>query len=240
MPYFPVDDQAAFHPKFIAAGNAAIGLWTRAGSWSKAHATGGKIPSEIAQNLGKKAEINRLVFVELWTVTDGGYQFHDWTDQAGNFDADEEKARRENERERAKLRKRAQREREREAGHGKSHGVTPGGVTAPPSPSPSPIGQDTHLTPVLETAKSQQGSDEIESVESLCTRQASALGVDFAKVKREIGKACGRFPEPTGVMRIIATILDRATPPVRSPTGVVITAIRNDWAEWQQFLDEAS
>ena len=33
MPWFNVDDGFAFHRKAVRAGNAAIGLWTRAGSW---------------------------------------------------------------------------------------------------------------------------------------------------------------------------------------------------------------
>ena len=98
---------------------------------------------------------------------------------------------------------------------------------------------ETHTSsPVPEREGYPQGTDEGESIEALCARQAAALGVDYPKVKTAIGKACGRFPDPTGVMRIIATVLARATQPVRSPTGVVIAAVRNDWAEWQQFLDE--
>lgn len=32
MPWFVVDDSAHSHPKFIKAGNAAVGLWMRCGS----------------------------------------------------------------------------------------------------------------------------------------------------------------------------------------------------------------
>lgn len=240
MPYFPVDDQVAFHPKIMAAGNAAVGLWTRAGSWCKAHTTGGKVPSEIAHVLGRNSEISRLVSVGLWTVIPDGFQFHDWDHQAGNFDADEEKARREAEREKNRIRKRAQRERDRSQGHAESHGVTPGGVTGPPSPSPvpSPLSTDRHTGPVPYETGLSTGTDEGESVEQLCAKQAGLMGVDFTKVKTAIGKACGRFPEPTSVMQIIATVLERANQPVRSPTGLVLAAIREDWAEWQKFLDE--
>lgn len=99
--------------------------------------------------------------------------------------------------------------------------------------------QDTHKSVQVPNREGYpQGTDEGESIEAICARQASNMGVDYAKVRAEIGRACGRFPDPTGVMRIVATVLERAKPPIKSPTGVVLTAVRNDWAEWQQFLDE--
>lgn len=165
MPYFPVDDQAAFHPKFLAAGNASIGLWTRAGSWCKANASGGRVPREVAALLGTQREARKLVDVGLWEVDGTGYVFHDWDHQAGNFGGDQEKTRREKDRDR----KRRQRERERvlaeealaarDAERDLSRDVTRdsertsershSGVTPPPSPSPShpssPDGEDESL-----------------------------------------------------------------------------------------------
>ena len=32
--WFKVDDNLALHPKVLGAGNAAMGMWVRAGSWS--------------------------------------------------------------------------------------------------------------------------------------------------------------------------------------------------------------
>jgi hypothetical protein len=244
MPYFPVDDQAAFHPKMLAAGNAAVGVWTRSGAWCKAHTSGGFVPESVAHAIGSRTEIRRLLTAGLWSMDeeDGihGYRFHDWQDQAGNFDAETEKAKKEAERKRNRDRKRRQRERDKQDGHGVTPGVTPEAVTAGNHlpPSPSPLTTDRHTRPVLETDVSQ-GPDESESVEAICIRQAAALGVDFAKVKTAIGKACGRFPDPSGVVRIIVTVLERAKPPVKSPTGLVLAAVRDDWAEWQQMLDEA-
>lgn len=81
-----------------------------------------------------------------------------------------------------------------------------------------------------------RGTDEAD-LEALCVRQAAALGVDFSKARLAVGKATGRIPSPSVVMRIIATILERATPPVKSPTGLVLTCIQTGWAEWQKFID---
>ena len=34
MPWFIVDDSAHSHPKLIKAGNSAVGLWMRCGSYA--------------------------------------------------------------------------------------------------------------------------------------------------------------------------------------------------------------
>lgn len=79
MPWFKVDDGLAFHPKAIEAGNAAMGLWVRAGAWCSAHLTEGALPDHMIGTLGaQRREANRLVKAGLWERTDVGYQFCDW------------------------------------------------------------------------------------------------------------------------------------------------------------------
>ncbi|MBB5918942.1 hypothetical protein BJY24_007854, partial [Nocardia transvalensis] len=80
MPHFLVDDSMPFHAKIVAAGNAAIGLWTRAGAWSnqQANLTEGFIPEHMARTMGTPAQIKRLVATKLWHQVTGGYQFHEW------------------------------------------------------------------------------------------------------------------------------------------------------------------
>lgn len=60
------------------------------------------MPTEIARAIGSKREADRLVSVGLWTNTSGGYRFHDWTDQAGIFYAETERAAKVQEREMAR------------------------------------------------------------------------------------------------------------------------------------------
>jgi hypothetical protein len=82
MPWFKVDDQLAFHPKVITAGNAAMGLWVRAGAWASDKLTDGYVPGELVGALGgKKADADRLVAAGLWERDGDGYRFHDWGDQ---------------------------------------------------------------------------------------------------------------------------------------------------------------
>lgn len=101
--------------------------------------------------------------------------------------------------------------------------------------------QDTHTSsPVGNRESYPQVTDEgvSESEEQLCSRHAALLGVDYEKARSALVKATGRIPAPTDVVRIIATILERASGPVQSPTGLVIASARSDWAEWQKLLDD--
>lgn len=107
MPYFRVDDGLHCHPKALIAGNAALGLWTRCGSFCGQQNTGGKVPTEIAKAYGTRGEIARLVLAGLWIPVDGGYQMHDWTDH--NYTVEQVKE------QRAKAAERQREKRERDA-----------------------------------------------------------------------------------------------------------------------------
>jgi hypothetical protein len=78
MPWFKVDDTLAFHAKVMAAGNGAIGLWTRAGAWSMQQLTDGFVPLHVARQLGSSREAKRLCDAGLWVEKDDGYLFHEW------------------------------------------------------------------------------------------------------------------------------------------------------------------
>lgn len=81
MTWFKVDDTLAFHSKVIAAGNAAMGLWVRAGAWSAQQLSDGWVPAHVAQTLGTPGEGRRLVSAGLWLPKDDGYQFHEWDER---------------------------------------------------------------------------------------------------------------------------------------------------------------
>lgn len=85
MPYFGVDDGFAFHRKAVRAGNAALGLWVRAGAWCNQQLTDGFVPHEIAEVLGTAPQVARLVAADLWHEVPGGYQFHEFTEEKRNF-----------------------------------------------------------------------------------------------------------------------------------------------------------
>ncbi|MFJ9448204.1 mucin-2 [Kitasatospora sp. NPDC101235] len=66
MPWFKIDDKAHSHPKWLKAGNAAIGLFVRAGSYSAQHLTEGIVPAAVAQLYGTAPQAAKLVKVGLW------------------------------------------------------------------------------------------------------------------------------------------------------------------------------
>lgn len=78
MVWFKVDDGMPFHAKTVAAGNAAMGLWVRAGAWSAGQLTDGFVPDHMVRSLGTAAQASVLVKVRLWERADGGYRFWQW------------------------------------------------------------------------------------------------------------------------------------------------------------------
>lgn len=130
MPWFKVDDGFHSHPKVLRAGNAAVGLWTRCGSWCSDQLTDGFVPDEIARMYGTRKEVATLLDVGLWFRVDGGYVMHDFGDYNPTAEAvtalrAAAAERQRNARERAK----SQRESRRDShvSHGSSH--------APPDPT---------------------------------------------------------------------------------------------------------
>lgn len=69
MPWFNVDDSAHSHPKMIKAGNAAVGLWMRCGSYVAQHLTDGIVPGLVAAMYGTAPQIKKLTAVGLWHAT---------------------------------------------------------------------------------------------------------------------------------------------------------------------------
>jgi hypothetical protein len=121
MTWFKVDDNLALHPKVLQAGNAAIGMWVRAGAWSAQQLTDGFIPNTVIGTLGNRRLARTLVDVGLWTETDSGFQFHEWSERQPS------RAHVERERKAAATRKAAWRERQSHAG---TDPVTDGGSHA--------------------------------------------------------------------------------------------------------------
>lgn len=79
MTWFKVDDTLAFHPKVMHAGNAAMGLWVRAGSYCAAHLTDGRLTAAMIPPLGGRLrDAKRLVECGLWGETDDGFEFIGW------------------------------------------------------------------------------------------------------------------------------------------------------------------
>ena len=130
MTWFKVDDGFAFHPKALAAGNSALGLWVRAGAWCAANLTEGALPRHMIGTLGaQKRDARRLVSAGLWCETEDGYQFNSW-DHYQPTKTQVEAQRKAN-------RERQARAREREA-NAVSNAVTNGGSNGGSNATPVP------------------------------------------------------------------------------------------------------
>lgn len=141
MPWFKVDDTFPHHAKVMQAGNAAIGLWVRAGAWSMQQLTDGQIPKHVVTTLGTSREAQRLVAVGLWTDEGDHYHFHQW-DEGGRqpsraqVEADRHAARERQRRARESAKSRRESRRDSDRSSGVSHGppdptrpVVPNGTT---------------------------------------------------------------------------------------------------------------
>lgn len=234
MPYFPVDDDMAFHPKILAAGNEAVGMWTRAGALCKKHATGGFISVETARALGPKKVADRLVAAGLWieVAADLGYQFHDWKQQAGNDDAAVEKERVESARKRNAERQRRWRER-----HAQDNGVTNPPVTDSPSPSP--------MTDFFSPSESQSRDTRVSvstdamEIPEVTRRLAAQKGITSLRtVADAIYRHAGARVDANGAYQVAASILERAKGIPKAPARYVTSAIEQSPFEVQQFIHE--
>lgn len=78
MTWFKVDDDLTFHQKVVKAGNAAMGLWVRAGAWCSQQLTDGFVPDNMIELIGSPAQRRKLVTAELWVEVDGGCVFYGW------------------------------------------------------------------------------------------------------------------------------------------------------------------
>ncbi len=159
MPWFNVDDGFAFHRKTVRAGNAAVGLWARAGSWCAKELTDGFVPDHMVRTMGTVKQAERLVAAGLWVRDDEreGFQFHEYAEDGRNLTREvvlkkreqaAEKKRKQREGNAAKSEKTQVGESCPEGTDGGVPGGVPGGVNVPPplpSPPSSPNGEEPSL-----------------------------------------------------------------------------------------------
>ncbi len=83
MGWVKLDDAFHAHPKVLAAGLEATGLFVMSLSYSASYLTDGHITNQWVQmTAGKRWEqlANRLVEVGLWNPLPEGFQVHDYAD----------------------------------------------------------------------------------------------------------------------------------------------------------------
>lgn len=143
MGWFRVDDGFHSHPKVLAVGNEAAGLYVRCGSWCAQHRTDGQIPREIALLYGNTGCVSFLEAEGLWIPTKTGWRMHDYL--AYNPSKKQVEA------ERRKAADRQKRYRERHAEDHESNAVTDGVTHASVTPSVTPSVTVPHPIPLTTT-----------------------------------------------------------------------------------------
>lgn len=78
MSWFKIDDGFHCHPKILAAGNAAAGLFTRFGSYCSDQGTDGIIPRQLARVYGTTKEVGALLASGLIQHHPDGYVIPDF------------------------------------------------------------------------------------------------------------------------------------------------------------------
>jgi hypothetical protein len=156
MPHFRVDDALHSHPKAQRAGDEAMGMWARAGSFCMAYLTNGFVPEWwVKQQPKGVAKAKKLVEVGLWhdgAELDGekGYQFHEFVgpgrqDSREKIEADRELARK---------RKQKSRGTSQQESHTESQRDTPCDERGESRRSPGYIPNPTQPNPVLPVVNS--------------------------------------------------------------------------------------
>ena len=80
MPWFRLDDSFDTHPKVLMAGNEAVGLYIRCGTYAARNLTDGFVGEEIVLLYGSDSLAATLVRVGLWHRARGGWMIHDYLD----------------------------------------------------------------------------------------------------------------------------------------------------------------
>ncbi|GAA2577725.1 hypothetical protein [Microbacterium binotii] len=211
MPWFKVDDALAMHMKAFAAGNQALGLWVRAGSWSMHQLTDGFIPQGLLPALGGTwDDAAALLNAGLWHPAEGGYQFHDWAE----YQPTREQVLAE--REAAAERKRRSRQRSQEASQRDSSVTDAASHSSPSRPVP---------TRPLTDYVSQSESD--DSTEQRARNIIQGLGISPDKLLTHISARVGVAVSAEEAMRVATDVLARGGE-VLKPQAYVLRSITND------------
>jgi hypothetical protein len=270
MVWFVVDDVLPFHERVIRAGNAAMGLWVRAGAYCSGQLTDGFITTEAARAMGSAAEIKRLVTVGLWQPEqrDGldGYLFHAWAEDGTGTKRQQTRAEVEERRRKERERKAAQRQSRKDDQQDSGKPSTP---PPPTVPRGVPVGQPAGRAPdvrsesrgaseyPVQSSPNQAQETHVSPSSHLPDREGTATDDESDRARRDGYWRGWAIQNPLKVVSLLIEVVER---PVtedqaisivagilakakRRPDSIeryVLGAIRQSWAEIQQELDEAA
>lgn len=230
MPWFRVDDVLADHPKVIMAGNAAMGLWVRAGAWSMKHLTDGFIPDAVLSVLGTAKEADALVRVGLWTVSAGGYTFHAWDGRQPTKDEVEDRRSKRAEAGRKGGLKSGESRRE-----AKGEAFASPGVEANANPRPVPSQTDiAHPRQEPNEANAREPDDDPT------VAAARSLGIkSLTRVRSAFGDLLDADASDGEVIDAAAAVLGRSRTFVNAPEAYIEKAVKDSRYEVGLYTQEA-
>lgn len=233
MPWFKVDDALAFHIKALAAGNQALGLWVRAGSWSMQQLSDGFVPASMVTALGGgHKDAKALMQAGLWHQVDGGFQFHDW--------AEYQPTRAEVSAERQASRERVRKHRAKKAGNGERNGDSNGVTNSVSTPAPSrPVPSRDFDKTSRSQSLDDRANDSTDAV-SLNVKIAAQNGInDLGAIARAVAEHTGREITIDEAWQVSHSLLQKARTTPSAPMRYVLSAIAKSPFEVQQYIDTA-
>lgn len=229
MPWFRVDDVLADHPKVIMAGNAAMGLWVRAGAWSMKHLTDGFIPEAVVSILGTTKEAAALVRVGLWTSSSGGYTFHAWEGRQPTKDEVEDRRAKRAEAGRKGGLKSGESRRE-----AKAEANASGMVEAFANPRPVP--SQTDIANLHQASNEGDGCDSADPT----VAAAQSLGIkNLGRVRASLGDLLDSDATDGEVVDVAAAVLERSRTFVNSPEAYIEKAVKESRYEVGVYAADA-
>ena len=223
MPWFKVDDSFWSHPKLSELSHEAVSLWVRAGAYCAQHLTDGFVAEgTVVRQLWTPLPVaGELVSAGLWTVVDGGFQFHDWLEYQPT--AADTLAKREADRERKR--------KQRRNGRGQyvteeSHRDTPrpsAKSRTVPEPEPEPIDDDSLVIEVT-TDRAREPSD-WAAIPDEQRFAFAAIGVDGTAWVRALTTAGIRVRSPREAVEVAQWVLGKTIAEKENPTGYVLSAL---------------
>lgn len=244
MPWFRLDDSFHSHPKVVAAGNEAIGLYVRCGSYAAQHLTDGFVPDEVALLYGSRELADTLVRTKLWRRARGGWRMPDYLDYNPSREqvVDKQKARAEAGRKGGLASGRSRQNRDTALDHPLT---IEGPVDNSSSSSHSGTDQrkrrskpEANASPIVEPpSRAHPGSPVVEVVNRANgSSPPRASPETIESIIKEILDVTGRHITADWAHRVAAEILQHAPAPPGNPAAYVRQAIRNDPDPKRRFL----
>jgi hypothetical protein len=209
VPWFRLDDSFHSHPKVIAAGNEAVGLYVRCGTYAAQHSTDGFIPEQVALLYGTQKLADTLVRAKLWRRVRGGWRMPDYLDYNPSKEAVDK------ERKAA-----AERQKRRREGMLSRRDSAVTNAVSPPAPS-RPV-------PGLNGSAGNQSADR-----NARARENPDL---IDSIMKELLEATGRHVTPEWAAKVRAHILNGRQP--SNPGAYIRQAIRSEPNPRLRFLEQ--